>query len=244
MLVLVVVALVYRRTLLVGIVGIKSVVRVFALDEAVFIIQVDHLIGVVQAVVRSAGGLPRLLLLLLLLLLLRCADGGCFKLLNRVGGQVVEVMVGNVKAAVGHCCIAFAFSASVSQLRSHHASPRRWRCRAARRVARCALRPFCRCGAGATSHARRAVGSAVCCFGRYDVSSAFGPQCFCRPQASRQEHHRAASAPPSPTDEPLLRPPSPCRCARLSPAPILPAFPPCSRRIHHGASSQGRQVRT
>lgn len=130
--VLVGVALVYGGALVVGVVGIVRVVRVVSVG----VVQVDHLVGVVQAVVGLGGGRSRGLL--------RGAEGGRLELLDGVGGQVVEVMVGEVEVAVavavgvGHGCSALC------QWRVQQALPERWRCRAA--DASCAAQ--CPCGGG------------------------------------------------------------------------------------------------
>ena len=74
------------------------------------VVQVHHLVlilvavAVVEAVVGRVVHID-LLLLLLLLLLLGGADGRRLQLLQRVGGQVVEVGVGEVEFVIVHGCM-------------------------------------------------------------------------------------------------------------------------------------------
>jgi hypothetical protein len=73
------------------------------------VVQVDHLVFVLVAVAVVEAVVGRVvhieLLLLLLLLLLGGADGRRLQLLQRVGGQVVEVGVGEVEFVIVHGCM-------------------------------------------------------------------------------------------------------------------------------------------
>ena len=70
------------------------------------VVQVDYLFAVVvEAIVGLGRGRTRVVLLvwLVVLLVLGGAEGAGFEVLQRVGGEVVKVVVGEAKVVVGHC---------------------------------------------------------------------------------------------------------------------------------------------